>query len=106
MSVTETPSSFFPDEGCAWASQARTEVVLFFYDLINSLFWAALRGRSCAASGRASSRSGQAPHRAACLWDTGSEVEAHGRRCSEAWEIFPNQGSNRVPCLRKRILIH
>ena len=54
--------------------------------------------------------SGRAPHHAACLavdpelWDTGSEVEALGRRCSEAWGIFPDQGSTVCPASASRFL--
>ena len=56
--------------------------------------------------------SGRAPHHTACLvvdpglWDRGSDIEAHGRQCSEACGIFPDQGSNHVPRLGKQILIH
>ena len=40
------------------------------------------------------------------LQSTGSVVVAHRLSCSAACGIFPDQGSNRVPCLGKRILNH
>ena len=40
------------------------------------------------------------------LWDTGSVVVAHGRSCSGACGILPDQGSNLGPCIAGWILNH
>ena len=36
------------------------------------------------------------------LYSTGSVVVAHGLSCSTACGIFPDQGSNHVPCIGRR----
>ena len=40
------------------------------------------------------------------LQGTGSVVVAHGLSCSTACGTFPDQGSNHVPCIGRRILNH
>ena len=92
--------------------------VLFFYDLINSLFGAALglkaalRGRSCVASGRASSPqwAGSSPRGLSRCGPgaLGHRLRGWGPRASLLWGMgdLPGPGIYRVPCLGKQILIH
>ena len=40
------------------------------------------------------------------LWNTGSVAVAHGRSCSRACGILPDQGSNLCPCIAGWILNH
>lgn len=79
-------------------------MVLFFYDVINSLFWAALRGRSCAAGGVPLPAAGGLPTAALASGTRAQGFEAHRRRCSGVGDLPEPRDE---PCaLGKRILIH
>ena len=66
--------------------------------------WAAqCGGFSCEAQALGSVGSVVAPPQ---LQSTGSVVVAHQLNCSKVCGIFPDQGSNHVSCIDRRILYH
>ena len=89
---------------------------LFIYLLFFWLCWVfvSVRGLSLvvASGGHFSSRcAGISLSRPLLLRSTGSRragsvVVAHGSSCSTACGIFPDWGSNRVPCIGRQILNH
>ena len=90
-------------------------IILFIY-LFIWLCWVfvSVRGLSLAAAswGHSSSRCAGLSLPRPLLWRStgsrraGSVIVAHGPSCSAACGIFPDQGSNHVPCIGRRILNH